>query len=222
MDKFSPSFSHKLVKSMFKAATKLGLFVFVSIVLLLGVQTITAPQIAYEEQHAVLTTFNQVLPSDRYNNNPLDDTITLSDPEKLTLLGSDTPVTIYRARQDNQPAGLIFKAVSPHGYSGNITLLMAVLPNGTLSGVRVLKHRETPGLGDKIDERKHNWILGFNGRALLTTPANEFAHDPRWAVKKDGGEFDQFTGATITPRAVIGAVKKALLLTNQYGESLYE
>lgn len=215
-------FNHQLIKSMFNAAFKLSLFVVISILLLLVIRYITAPQIAFEEKQSMLMTFNQVLPSKHYNNNPLEDTLTISKPEQLALLGSTTPVTLYRARKDNQAAGLIFTAIATNGYSGSITLLIGVLPDGSLSGVRVLKHRETPGLGDKIDINKHDWILGFNGKSVDFKSDSDQDDDHRWAVKKDGGEFDQFTGATITPRAVIGAVKKALIFINQTGDSLYE
>ena len=214
--------NNPLIKSMLNAALKLSLFVVISILLLLAVRFITAPQIAHEEKQAMLMTFNQVLPSSLYNNNPLEDRLTISNPEKLAFLGSHDPVTLYRARKDNLPAGLIFTVVAPNGYSGNITLLMGVLPDGSVSGVRVLKHRETPGLGDKIEIKKDDWILSFNGKTINFKPDSPQRDDHRWAVKKDGGEFDQFTGATITPRAVIGAVKKALIFINQTGDTLYE
>lgn len=209
-----------LIKSMFRAALKLSLFVLVSIVLLLLVRQVTAPVIAQAEQATLLNNFHQVLPVTLYDNDPLTDTLLVNTPEALTQLNgnarSDTPVIFYRARSHGEPAGLIFTATAPNGYSGNITLLIAVLPDGRVSGVRVLKHKETPGLGDKIELNKDKWILEFNGRNL-----REDNH-ARWAVKKDGGDFDQFTGATITPRAVITAVKHALLFINEHGESLYE
>jgi len=213
-----------LFKKMFNSAYKLSLFMFFCIVLLLGIYSLTAPQIAHEQREAMLKTFNKVLPNTLYNNIPLEDTLMITDKNALTLLGSKEPVTIYRARQNQQPAGVIFQAIARNGYSSHITLLIGVLPNGTVSGVRVLDHRETPGLGDKIEERKDDWILSFNGRTLQVNAQNTplIADDPRWAVKKDGGEFDQFTGATITPRAVIAAVKNALLFVHQRGESLYE
>jgi len=216
--------SNPLFKNMFRSAYKLSLFMFVCIVLLLTVYQLTAPQIAHEQREAMLNTFNKVLPPSLYNNTPLEDTLVITDAKALALLGSKEPVTLYRARQNNQPAGVIFKVIARNGYSSHITLLMGVLPDGTVSGVRVLDHRETPGLGDKIEEQKDDWILSFKGRTLQTNTANQqlIANDPRWAVKKDGGEFDQFTGATITPRAVISAVKNALLFVHQRGESLYE
>jgi electron transport complex protein RnfG len=213
---FQKTTINTLIKSMFGSAYKLSLFVLISIVLLLTVRHFTSPVITLAENQTLLNTFNQVLPVDLYDNDPLIDTKTISNPQTLALLGSEKPITFYRARKNKQPAGLIFSVTAPNGYSGDITLLIGVLPDGRLSGVRVLKHKETPGLGDKIELNKNPWILEFNGRSVRED------NDPRWAVKKDGGDFDQFTGATITPRAVVGAVKKALMFINEHGESLYE
>ena len=101
-------------------------------------------------------------------------------------------------------AGVILPTTAPDGYSGDIRLLVGIQANGAITGVRVLEHRETPGLGDKIDARVSDWILGFDGKSL-STPL-----PPQWQVVKDGGEFDQLVGATVTPRAVVNAVRRAL------------
>ena len=152
------------------------------------------------------------MPGQRYNNDLIEDSIIVEAPD---LLGS-AQTRIYRARLDNKPAGLVIETIAPNGYSGNIYLLVGVLANGEVSGVRVLSHRETPGLGDKIELRKDNWILSFDGRRLTEDNSR------RWAVKRDRGEFDQFTGATITPRAIVGAVRNTLDYVNQQGAQLYE
>ncbi|BBP46078.1 electron transport complex subunit G [Thiosulfatimonas sediminis] len=211
-----PMFNSELVKAMSSSAGKLSGFVVLCIILLLTVRGLTAPQIVAAEKQKLLDGFNQVLPASRYDNDPLQDQLHLKDPEQLALLGAKTWVTVYRARNAGQPAGAIFQTIAPNGYSGNIVILVGVFPNGEISGVRVLKHAETPGLGDKIELNKNPWILSFNGRTL------DASNLSIWAVKKDGGEFDQFTGATITPRAVVGAVQKALQVVNQMGERLYE
>lgn len=109
-------------------------------------------------------------------------------------LGTDQPVTVYRARKSGQPVALFATPVAPDGYSGPIQLLVGVYADGTLAGVRVLAHKETPGLGDAIDEKRAPWIFGFAGKSLSNPGLDG------WRVKKDGGSFDQFTGATITPR----------------------
>ena len=114
------------------------------------------------------------------------------------------PVTVYRARKSGKPFAAVFSTVAPDGYSGEIRLLVAVKADGSLAGVRVLEHKETPGLGDLIDESKSRWILGFDGLSLGNPP------EKQWKVKRDGGSFDQFTGATVTPRAVVEAVKNIL------------
>lgn len=205
-----------LIKTMFTSAGKLTLFVFVSIILLLVIRAITAPVIAEAEKQNLLNTFNEVLPATLYDNNPLENTTLIRDEVALQLLGSKEPVLVYRALKQQQPAGVIFTTTAPNGYSGNIHLLVAVLANGQVSGVRVLKHAETPGLGDKIEVNKSDWILDFNGRQLKAES------EAIWAVKKDNGEFDQFTGATITPRAVVNAVKNALTVVNTMQGKLYE
>ncbi|UQB43011.1 electron transport complex subunit RsxG [Thiomicrospira microaerophila] len=201
-----------LQQTMFRAAGLLSLFVVVSVGLLIGVNAFTQPKITEAERLALLQTINQVMPSKRYNNDLIEDSIIVEAPD---LLGS-AQTRIYRARLDNQPAGLVIETIAPNGYSGNIYLLVGVLANGEVSGVRVLSHRETPGLGDKIELRKDNWILSFDGRRLTEDNSR------RWAVKRDRGEFDQFTGATITPRAIVGAVRNTLDYVNQQGAQLYE
>ena len=208
--------SQLLLKTMFNSASKLTLFVLISIILLLGVRYITAPVIEQAERENLLNTFSQVLSNEYYDNDPLQDTMQITDAAYLKLLGTSESITVYRAYKNNQPAGAIFSAVTPNGYTGNIYILVGVYPDGRISGVRTIKHRETPGLGDKIELSKSNWVLEFDGRKLRDD------NDPRWAVKKDGGDFDQFTGATITPRAVISAIKNALIVVNDLGDRLYE
>jgi electron transport complex protein RnfG len=153
-----------------------------------------------------------IVPEGRMSNDPLQDRIEVSDPD---LLGA--PVTeVYRVRDGDEPVALILKPIVPDGYAGPIKLLVSVLRDGSLGGVRVISHHETPGLGDKIEERKDDWIVEqFNGRSLGEPPLEQ------WQVKRDGGVFDQFTGATITPRSVVNAVKGTLLFVQQHGASLY-
>lgn len=202
-----------LQQTMLRAAGLLSLFVVLSVALLMAINWFTQPKIVEAERQALLQTINQVMPAESYNNDLLADYKTVIEPD---FFGTNQPIQIFRARLDNQPAGLVIETIAPNGYSGNIYILVGVLPDGHISGVRVLKHRETPGLGDKIELRKADWILSFNGKNLTTENAN------RWAVKRDRGEFDQFTGATITPRAVVGAVRNTLNFVNQQGAALYD
>jgi len=173
----------------------------------------TAERIADNERRALLKSLNELVPDQRYDNDIFSDVLYVRNSE---LLGTNEPVPVYRARKDGWPVAAVLAPVAPDGYSGSIRLLVAVNLDGTLAGVRVVQHRETPGLGDAIEADRSDWILGFSGRSL-SDPVPE-----RWKVKRDGGEFDQFTGATITPRAVGKAVKEALLYCQAHSHELFE
>jgi electron transport complex protein RnfG len=172
----------------------------------------TRERIAANERATLLRKLNQLVPAGSYDNAMLDDRISVIDP---LAPGKDKAITVYRARRGGAPVALVMTAVAPDGYSGNIRLLVGVRADDTLSGVRVVAHRETPGLGDAIDERRSDWVLGFDGTSL-DNPGLD-----KWAVKKDGGHFDQLTGATITPRAIVKAVKRTLLYYRANRETLY-
>ncbi|HEX8979207.1 MAG TPA: RnfABCDGE type electron transport complex subunit G [Parasulfuritortus sp.] len=137
----------------------------------------------------------QVLPG-QYDNDLLKDTVSLPGPD-------GTPLTVYRARRAGKVEAVVFQ-VSAIGYAGPVVSMMGVDRDGRILGVRVIQHKETPGLGDKVEPSKTNWIYAFDGKYLGNPPADKFA------VKKDGGVFDQFAGATITPRAVVKSVKGGL------------
>lgn len=161
----------------------------------------TRDQITENQRQALLDGIHALLPDEQYDNAILEDTILIPATEQL---GLKEPQKIYRARRDGEPVAIIMPVIAPDGYSGPIRLLVSIYHDGTLAGVRVLEHRETPGLGDKIEVKRSDWITEFSGKSLDNP-------EPRdWRVKKDGGAFDQFTGATITPRAVINAVRGAL------------
>jgi Na+-translocating ferredoxin:NAD+ oxidoreductase subunit G len=172
----------------------------------------TRDQIAANERATLLRKLHRLIPADQHDNVLLEDTITVRDE---ALLGSTEPVTVYRARSNGEPVALVIAAIAPDGYSGSIRLLVGINVDGTLSGVRVIAHRETPGLGDAIDETRSDWIYIFDGKSLQAPDVS------RWAVKKDGGDFDQLTGATITPRAVVKAARNALLYYRDHQEALF-
>ncbi|HQT25932.1 MAG TPA: electron transport complex subunit RsxG [Burkholderiales bacterium] len=157
--------------------------------------------ITRSEEEEKLSLINQVLPPGISDNDLLHDTIEIAPNE---LLGNRTPVTAYRARFKGKPVAVVLEATAPDGYGGRIVLLVAILANGEISGVRVISQNETPGLGDYIEVAKSSWIKGFDHVSLASMPSEA------WHVKKDGGKFDYMTGATITPRAVVKAVHKAL------------
>jgi electron transport complex protein RnfG len=165
------------------------------------VHDLARPRIEANERAQSVARLATALGGARYDNDLLKDAILVRDAERL---GTDEPVRVYRARFGGRPVAALLTPVAPDGYTGSIRLLVAVGVDGRLLGVRVLSHKETPGLGDAIDERRSDWITKFAGRSL-GDPARE-----RWRVRKDGGDFDQFTGATVTPRAVVGAVRGAL------------
>lgn len=172
----------------------------------------TREKIAANERATLQRKLNQLLPAGSYDNDLLEDRITVTLPEANER---DKVITVYRARNNSADAGLVMTAVAPDGYSGRIKMLVGIRADDTLSGVRIITHRETPGLGDAIDEQRSDWVLGFDGKSLGNPPVKQ------WRVKKDGGVFDQLTGATITPRAIVKAVRRTLLYYQANREMLY-
>ncbi len=172
----------------------------------------TKDRIAANEKAFLLRTLNEMVPAKAYDNDIYSDKIVVHSKQ---LLGSDQGLTIYRARKNSQPVAAIMTAHAPDGYNGTIKLLVAVDLAGQIGGVRVLSHKETPGLGDDIEVERSPWIEQFYGYSL-NAPGTQ-----GWKVKKDGGVIDQFTGATITPRAVVKAVHRALIFYFLNREALF-
>jgi electron transport complex protein RnfG len=195
-----------------RAALTLAVAVGLAVLALTLVREATRTRVEASERTKREADFAQLLGGVRHDNELLADRIEAHDPE---LLGTDEPVPVYRARLEGRPVAAILEAVAPDGYSGAIRIAMAVTPDGRLLGVRVIEHHETPGLGDAIEERRSDWIHQFDGRSLADPP------QAGWAVRKDGGAFDQLTGATVTPRAVVAAVRNALLFVQRAGAGLY-
>lgn len=182
-----------------KSSVILGLTALLSTGLVTLTHTLTKAPIAEQQKQHLLQLLNQVIPQHKYDN-LLYESCTLTTNENL---GTEHPMPVYIARKDGRPTAMAVEAIAPNGYNGNITILVAVDTHSTTLGVRVLQHNETPGLGDKIELNKSDWIHGFTDAPLASNK------DAAWEIKKDGGKFDQFTGATITPRAVIHAARKA-------------
>ena len=189
-----------LNRSVSRNSILLGLFAVLTTCIIAGTYLGTRERVAAEQRRAAEKALLEIVPANRHNNSMLDDTL----PVPAGTLGLRRDKQAFIARWDGAPVAVILPVTAPDGYSGDIDLIVAIDTDGSVAGVRALAHKETPGLGDKVDIRKSNWIMGFDGKSL-TNPAPE-----KWAVRKDGGEFDQFTGATITPRAVIAAVRRAL------------
>lgn len=202
-----------MITSMQKNGLILAAFALVTTGLIALTDFFTRPVIAQQQRNELQKTLNSIIPPDWHDNDLEHDCTRVISSE---LLGNAEPKTVYRARLDGQPQALAIETMTPNGYSGNIRLIVGVDADGTISGVRVLEHRETPGLGDKIEWRISDWILSFDGKSLTD-------NNPKsWAVRKDGGDFDQFTGATITPRAVVESVRKVLLFVTERQSELYQ
>lgn len=165
-----------------------------------------------QEQQALLKTVNQIIPKDSYDNNIFTTCFKVRDDQ---LLGKKQYQEVFIAKKGKQPIALILETSTFRGYAGEIKLAIGIYQNGQLAGVRVIHHNETPGLGDKIQINKSNWLLSFNNKYYHSS------HPEQWDVKKNGGDFDAFTGATITPRAVILAVKDALIYFTKNKEALF-
>ena len=200
------------LRSALVAAAVLGAFALVGTAVVTFAEHSTRARIDDNERAALLESLALLVDPARYDNDLLTDTIEVTAP---AALGTTEPVTVYRARRDGAPVALVLTAVAPDGYSGPIELLVGVNADGTVAGVRVLAHRETPGLGDPIEASRSDWVLAFAGRSLGDPPP------AGWTVRRDGGAFDQFTGATITPRAVVHAVRRALEYVGANQEALY-
>lgn len=181
----------------------LGAFAAVTAGLIAFTFTGTESRIQAAERAARQKALFEIVPQTRHNNDLLTDTLVLTQAQS-ELLGLKRQGQIHVAKHQGQPIAWIIPSTAPDGYSGAIKLIVGINIDGTIAGVRTLSHQETPGLGDKVDLGKSDWILGFNGKSLAN-PA-----PTHWKVKKDGGHFDAFTGATITPRAVVDRIKKTL------------
>ncbi len=201
-----------LLRHMLTTSLLLGLFAVVGTGMVALTHDGTKERIIENERNYLLRTLNALVPPQAYDNVLYEDAIEVTDK---ALLGSSKPLPIYRARKEGRPVAAILTVVAPDGYNGNIKLLVAVRYEGTIMGVRVVSHLETPGLGDAIDADKSDWINSFRGYSL------DNPDELGWRVEKDGGIFDQFTGATITPRAVVKAVYNGLKYYDRHKEAIF-
>lgn len=172
----------------------------------------TRDEIKLRQQEDLKASLAQVIPDTLHDNDLLQSTVIVPDDEALGF----RETLIYQARKQGKTTAAAFRLTAPDGYSGNIDLIVGIDRNGEIRGVRVIAHAETPGLGDKIEIGKSDWILSFNGRSIVNLSVEQ------WAVKKDGGAFDQFSGATITPRAVVNAVHRGLLYFDKHKSEIVE
>lgn len=205
-------------ESTISNAIVLAIFALVSVSLTAITWVATQDRIQSEKEAALLRAIDNLIPKDAFANDPYTDCTLVTDAK---LLGSSEPQQIWRLRDaSNNPVGLIISAVAPNGYTGPIEFISGFKTSesygDSLAGVRVTAHQETPGLGDKIDERKSDWIYTLNDHEVTEIKL------PKWQVKKDGGEFDGFTGATITPRALLAAITKTTEYYVNNKQTLYD
>ena len=192
-----------IFQSMGKNSLLLALFALITALILASTDSVTEDRIAESERLAAQKALFEIVPLARHNNDLLVDLQPI--PEQYWLaLGLDNGGDVHIARLDDQPVAAIVPSITTDGYSGDIAMIVGINFDGTVAGVRVVDHKETPGLGDKVELRKSDWILSFNGKSLNNPEIS------KWNVKKDRGDFDQFTGATITPKAVIHQIAKTL------------
>ncbi|OYY74873.1 MAG: electron transport complex subunit RsxG [Gammaproteobacteria bacterium 28-57-27] len=185
----------------------LGVVALLASLLLTQASILTRADIAAAEARDLQVSLAQVLPEGSFDNALAEDTLLLDSPQGQ--------VKVFRARLKGKVTAVVMK-LSPIGYAGPIDLVVGMDADGKVLGVRVLKHKETPGLADQIETSKGRWIFSFDGKSLNDPSPKD------WAVKKDGGVFDQFTGATITPRAIVGALKRGLELFTKEHERLFD
>ncbi len=201
-----------LRKNMWRSAVLLALFALIGTGLVAYTFDVTKDRIAASERAAIIRTLHSIVKPSDHDNDIFHDTLEVTDAQ---YLGSRKPVTVYRARLHGEPSAAVLTVYAPNGYSGAIKMLVGIRRDGSLAGARILEHRETPGLGDAIEAEKTRWIESFQGKSL-TQPDTQ-----GWHVKKDGGYFDQFTGATITPRAVVQAIHNALLYYKDHQDLIF-
>ena len=192
-----------ILQSIRSNAILLGAFALITAIVLASTEALTRDKIAESERKAAQRKLLEIISIDRHDNDLLMDVQPI--PEQFwASLGLKKGGNIHIARKDGQPVAAIIPTLTRDGYSGDIAMLIGINFDGTVAGVRVTKHRETPGLGDKVDLKKTDWILDFNGKSLVNP------EQAGWDVKNNGGVYDQFTGATITPRAVVRQIAATL------------
>ncbi|MCZ8500557.1 electron transport complex subunit RsxG [Vibrio lentus] len=199
-----------MLNAIKKNGLVLAIFACASTGLVAVTHYLTKDQIKQQEQAQLLSVLNQVIPH-ALHDNELFSACTLVQAEEL---GTEQAMPTYIAKLNGEPSAIAIEAIAPDGYNGAIKVIVGMKIDGTILGTRVLSHQETPGLGDKIDLRVSDWILSFAGKQVTDSNLD------RWKVRKDGGDFDQFTGATITPRAVVKSVKQAVQYVNQNNQAL--
>lgn len=204
--------SETATRSTLKTALKLLVFAVIGTAVLAFTFNLTRDQIVRSEEAEKLKLIKQIVPAALFDNDIVKDTLAVQPSKQL---GTTRPGIAYRARLQGKPSAVVLEAVAPDGYSGRISLIVSIRADATISGVRVVQHKETPGLGDYIEFAKNRWVSQFDGAS------HQRYQEGGWKVKKDGGQFDYMAGATITPRAVVKAVHKTLHFFEENREQLF-
>ena len=198
--------------STLRAVIYLTVTALIAVALLANVERLTRQRINANEAARIIKRLQAVLPAEGYDNEPYLDAIRVPPHE---LLGSTAATSIYRARRSGQPVAAVLTATALDGYFGQIRMLVSIDANGRVFGVRVIAHNETPGLGDAIDIQKSDWIENLNGLMVTENSSSD------WVLKRDGGNFDRITGATVTSRAVIDSVRNAVIYFNDNRDEIF-
>jgi len=202
----------KRVQNRLAGAIYLVVFALLSTLFLSNIQQATQQRIADNELAERMKALQALLPETGYDNEPHNDFVYVTSED---LLGSDERLPVYRIRRDGQPIAAVVTAVAPNGFSGIIRMLVSIDLNGEIIAVRVVSHTETPGLGDRIEADKSDWIRKFSGLATVDPMA------AKWALDRDGGTFDHLTGATVSSRAVLNAARNAVIYFNANRAELF-
>ncbi|MEL4284752.1 electron transport complex subunit RsxG [Shewanella xiamenensis] len=197
---------------MIKNGLLLALFALLCTGLVAVVNQQTFDEIKLQQQKELMGILHQLIPDELHDNELTAQCTLLQNKEAL---GTEDALPAYIATAAGKPVAIALEAIAPDGYNGNIKLIVGINTQGEVLGVRTLSHQETPGLGDKIELRKSDWVTKFVGKVLTSED------DKQWHVQKDGGDFDQFTGATITPRAYVKAVKRAVWYFTQHQAEIF-
>jgi electron transport complex protein RnfG len=203
----------EVISSIRKNSIGLGIFAIVTAGLIAVTQQVTEERIENNVLQAQQAAFSEILPDQYYDNDLYKSQVTL---EPDLLLGTKEASFAYIGRVKGEFSGIIFESIAPGGYNGSMSLLVAINRDGVVTGSRVIRHQETPGLGDKIDMKKSDWMRSFENKSFENLDIKQ------WKVKRDNGHFDQFTGATITPRAIVKSVKNTLEYFHQHKDELIE
>ena len=201
----------RLLKTAWYSGWLLGIFGVLGAALVAFTHLGTAEQIAANEKAVLMNNIYKLVSPGEMDNDLLQDVISIREPAL-----SRADILVYRARQGNEPVAVVMTPVEAAGYTSAIKLIVGIKADGSLAGIRVLAHNETPGLGDKVEENRSDWINSFAGKSLENPPPG------RWKVKRDGGDFDQFTGATVTPRSIVVTTKQTLEYFASHKQQLFQ